>query len=210
MTQTNSLAEYEESLLVATKLANRIQIDMMDGQFAPHRNVPPSEVWWPESVDADIHLMYLYPEEAVEQLIALKPHMIIVHTEAQGDVLVALERIQEAGILAGIALLKETKVRDYEGLIAVTDHVLLFAGALGEHADADLSVIEKIPQVRAAHMAASATRSAGIEIGWDGGANRHNVALLAGAGIDVINVGGALSGASDPRHEFSRIASLVG
>ena len=37
-----------------------------------------------------------------------------------------------------------------------------------------------------------------IEIGWDGGANLSNVRALAHAGIDVINVGSAITQATDP------------
>lgn len=36
-----------------------------------------------------------------------------------------------------------------------------------------------------------------LEIGWDGGVNLSNVRALAHAGIDVINVGSAITQAAD-------------
>lgn len=209
MAATTLKADFDDLMGRLGLIAPRIQIDLMDGEFAPHQNIAPSEVWWPEGVAADIHLMYLYPEEAVECLISLKPHMIIVHAEAQADVASLLERIQEADILAGVALLKETRVYDYEELIVIADHVLLFAGTLGENGEADLSVLEKVSQVHAVRMAEIARRPSSVEIGWDGGANQHNVVLLAGSGVDVINVGGALRNAEDPQGVYAELLLRV-
>jgi len=45
--------------------------------------VPPEKVWWPQGVIADIHAMVMRPEEYVDRLIGLKPHLIIFHAEVQ-------------------------------------------------------------------------------------------------------------------------------
>lgn len=191
-------------------LASRIQIDLMDGQFAPHRNTTPEDVWWPEGKRVDIHLMYLYPEEAVRMLLPKHPHMIIIHAEAHGDLPEVMRQIQEAGVKAGIALLRTTSVEDARELIEIADHVLLFGGELGGDGIAELASLDKVTTVREMRDDLSDDEDARIEIGWDGGANEGNVVLLAGSGIDVINVGGALRNATDPGHVYQRLLSLVG
>jgi ribulose-phosphate 3-epimerase len=179
-----------------------MQIDLMDGRFAPHHNTPPEDIWWPEGKLADIHLMYLHPREAVQNLLTKRPNMIIVHAEAHSDMIEVMRQIQEAGIKAGVALLRTTSVDDARDLIEIADHVLLFGGELGGDGIAELASLDKVPRIREIRP--------DIEIGWDGGANKGNVVLLAGSGIDIINVGGALRKADDPARVFDELVSLVG
>ncbi len=191
-------------------LAPRLQIDLMDGQFAPHHNTIPDHVWWPEGKKADIHLMYLHPEEAVRELLLKHPHMIIIHAEAHGDLPEIMREIQEAGVGAGVALLRTTNVEDARELIEIADHVLLFGGELGGDGIAELGALDKVPQIRRIQDNLSDDEDARIEISWDGGANEGNVLLLAGSGIDVINVGGAIRNAEDPASAYRKLVSLAG
>jgi ribulose-phosphate 3-epimerase len=191
-------------------LAPRLQIDLMDGQFAPHHNTIPDHVWWPEGKKADIHLMYVHPEEAVRELLLKHPNMIIIHAEAHGDLPEIMREIQEAGVKAGIALLRTTNVEDARDLIEIADHVLLFGGELGGDGVAELGALDKVAQIRALRDNISDDEDARIEIGWDGGANEDNVLLLAGSGIDVVNVGGALRNATDPVHVYRKLVGLAG
>ena len=67
---------------------------------------------------------------------------------------------------------------------------MIFAGDLGHQGgNIDMLQIEKVPLIREIKP--------DVEIGWDGGANLSNVRALAHAGIDVINIGSALSRAAD-------------
>lgn len=190
-------------------LGPRIQIDLMDGQFAPHRNTEPSNLWWPDGVKADIHLMYLHPEEALGDLLQLQPHLIILHAEAEGDLTERIRQIQSAGVKAGVALLRASLVEDYKELIRLADHVLLFGGELGGDGAAELSALDKVAEVRALFSNLSDDEDASVEIGWDGGANQDNIRRIADAGIDVINVGGALRKAEDPSRVYQELCQLL-
>lgn len=182
--------------------APRIQIDLMDGQFAPNKNLNPVQVWWPDGVLADIHLMYQRPLEHLETLISLTPHLIILHAEADGDIEAALDHIKKFGIGAGVALLADTAVEAAHGVIERADHVMLFSGHLGFFGgQADLGLLAKIPLVRAINPRA--------EIGWDGGARRDNVAKLAAGGVEVINVGGAIQRAAHPRQAYDDLRAVL-
>lgn len=182
-------------------LGERVHIDLMDGDFAPNHNIDPTQLWWPEGVKADIHVMYRHPREVVMQLIELRPHCIILHAEIEDDLLDLLHIIHEAGLNAGVALLRPTPVAENRRYIDQAEYVLLFAGELGMSGQADLTALEKVPEVRMINPM--------LEIGWDGGANEENVAQLALNGIDVINVGGALRSADSPRTVFEHLKQSV-
>lgn len=209
MPTSDSPKAYTEMMKRLGVLSRRLQIDLMDGQFAPHHNTIPDHVWWPEGKKADIHLMYLHPEEAVRELLLKRPNMIIIHAEAHGDLPEVMREIQEAGVKAGVALLRSTSPEDAQELIEIADHVLIFGGELGGDGVAELAALDKVSQIRAMRDDIFDEEVARIEIGWDGGANKDNVVLLAGSGIDVINVGGALRNADDPKYMYHELSSLA-
>jgi ribulose-phosphate 3-epimerase len=194
--------EFRIQLERVAAFAPRIQIDLMDGEFAPSRSINPIQAYWPPEVTADIHLMFQRPIEHIETLVSLKPHMVIIHAEASGDLLSMLTHLKKFGIKVGVALLKDTKPEAAENLIREADHVLLFSGDLGHFGgSADLGVLNKVATVKAINPEA--------EIGWDGGANEDNIEALARGGVDVINVGGAIQHADDPRAVFEKLQQLA-
>lgn len=182
--------------------APRIHLDLMDGDFAPTRSINPAQVWWPDWVTADVHIMFRRPLEHTETLVALGPNMVIIHVEAEGDLKGMMQHLQKLGIKAGVCLLKDTTVESAKELIQTADHVLLFSGDLGHFGGhADLGVLNKAAQVR--------TINPDVEIGWDGGANEDNVKQLAEGGIDVINVGGAIQHASNPQDAYATLVAKL-
>lgn len=181
--------------------ANRVQIDLMDGDFAPHHNIAPDAIWWPEGKIADVHLMYRYPETVIDALIGLHPSLIIIHAEASGDLVGVMRRIQEADIKAGVAFLRTTNIYDYRDLIEQADHVMLFGGELGGDGHGELASLEHVSAVR--------DIAPYVELGWDGGANESNVERIRDASVDVIVVGAALRYASSPEEEFKKLSALA-
>ena len=196
------LAQTKDELDVLTArivpFAQRVHLDLMDGQFAPSVSVAVEDVAWPENWQVDLHVMYADPTASLDQMIQLKPSLIILHAESQGELVKAVEKIQKADIKAGVALMRSTVPEDVAGLIAVSDHALIFSGNLGEYGGtANMLQIEKIRLIRAINPA--------IEIGWDGGANVSNAYTLSLGGVDVVNVGGALIEASDPPEVYRQL-----
>lgn len=182
--------------------APRLHIDLMDGLFAPTKNLNPIQIWWPDSALADVHLMYQKPSEHLETLISLQPHMVILHVEADGDIEAYIKHIQRFGIKAGVALLADTNVEQAHGCIEVADHALLFSGTLGSFGGkADLSILDKISQIKTIHPS--------IEIGWDGGVNDENVARIVSAGVDVCTVGGFIQRSDKPQEAYNKIKSAM-
>lgn len=187
---TSDQAFFDESLAKFSQFSKRVQIDASDGSFAPTTLVPLASMRIPEGVNIDLHVMSARPSEHMADIIKLKPRLCILHAEVDDDLNALFAQLKEAGIKAGLALIKTTFPGRVANLIQAADHVMIFAGELGSQGGTiDMMQTEKVPLIR--------NIKADVEIGWDGGANLSNVRALAHAGIDVINVGSAITQAAD-------------
>ena len=193
---------YREQVERVLDFTPHIHVDFADGSFAPTQLVPPEQSWIPEERRCDLHVMYRRPEHVIETLISLRPQLIILHAEAEGNILGLLREINGAGIQSGIALLQNTQPEDYANEVEEAEHVLIFGGHLGYHGgEADLSMLEKIPRIREINPL--------VEIGWDGGANDQNIGKLVQAGVGVVNVGSFVQKADDPKAAYAILESVV-
>ena len=193
---------FREQLERVEPFARRIQIDLMDGVFAPSQSVELAKIWLPDSIPVDIHLMFQNPDDYLEQLITLKPHMVIVHAESDCDVAQFAVRLNEHDIQCGVAVLPETTVASINDILPYVQHVLIFGGKLGYFGGtADLSQLQKVAEIKSQHSE--------MEIGWDGGVNEHNALEIAQAGVDVINVGGFIQKSENPEQAYQQLENLV-
>lgn len=191
--------EYNEQMQRLKPFTQRVHIDLMDGEFAPTRSPGLNHVWWPHEFTADIHLMYQQPMEHIDRLIEVKPHMVIIHNEADVHHMLFAAKLHRHDIKAGLAILRETPIEWAYQIMHSFDHVLIFSGDLGRHGgEADLGQLDKVHKVRQHHPEA--------EIGWDGGVNDHNAKQLAEAGVDVLNVGGFIQNSQQPEIKYRLLA----
>lgn len=194
--------QYKASMEKIHQLADRVHIDISDGEFAPTFTINAREAWWPQGWHADIHAMVARPSEYVEQLIALKADLIIFHAEVSEDLLPIMQRIKTAGVKAGIALQRPTVPSAVAALIEQADHVMIFSGNLGHYGGtASLMQLEKVRLIRAIKP--------DVEIGWDGGVTLDNAFNLAQGGIDVLNVGGTIAKSADPAATYNALVSEI-
>lgn len=194
--------QFKQAMEKIHLLANRVHIDISDGEFAPTFTINASEAWWPQGWHADIHAMVARPSEYVDQLIALKADLIIFHAEVQEDLLPTLQKVKSAGMKAGIALQRSTVPSTVAHYIEAVDHVMIFSGELGRYGGtASLMQLEKVRLVRAIKP--------DVEIGWDGGVNLENAFSLAQGGVDVLNVGGTIAKSADPGATYNALVAEI-
>jgi ribulose-phosphate 3-epimerase len=147
--------------------------------------------------------MYQDPFQHLSALIALRPQLIIVHAEADGDFMEFAVQAHRHGIEVGVAILPATPVEAIRPALEVIDHVLIFSGNLGHFGGhADMSLLGKAQQLR--------DLKPQLELGWDGGVNADNAKLLAVGGIDVLNAGGYLHGAKDSVAAYATLKAAIG
>lgn len=194
--------EFKSSLERLTPFAERVHIDVSDGEFTPNFLLEPEKISWPGNWTVDIHAMVARPSEHIQKLIALKPNLLTFHAEIQEDIVKVLKFVKQSGIKAGVSLLKTTVPNSVRAAIEEADHVLIFSGDLGHYGGtASLMQLEKVRLIRSIRPS--------VEIGWDGGANIENVFSLTQGGVDVINVGGAIAKADNPQSVYDNLVREI-
>lgn len=191
--------EYKNQMNRIAHFATRVHIDVADGIFTPVKLLSIDQVWWPGGVRADLHVMYQRPFEYYKTYLSLAPQMVIVHAEAEGKFVPFAELMRRHGVEVGVALKPDTPVELIRPALEWIDHVLIFSGNLGHFGgQADLQLVDKARLLRRLKPQ--------LEIGWDGGINDNNAQALARGGIDVLNVGGYIQHAADPRQAYGLLA----
>ncbi len=184
--------------------ASRIQIDLVDGHLPPATTptVGLNQIGWPGHLQADLHLMYGRPADYLAQLESLRPNLVIIHPEADGDHQQLVEQLRARSIKTGLALRSSTRLLETKQLLASVDHALVFGGSLGQQgAQADLSQLALVAWLRERHPR--------LEIGWDGGINPSNVRQLVQAGVEVLYVGSYLTRAPDQLMAYENLAAAA-
>lgn len=195
-------AEFAAQMRKVAPLSERLQIDLMDGEFTETQSLELKKAWWPPSAKVDIHLMYQHPMDYLEQLLHLKPDMVIIHYESQTDHMRFAAELHKEGIKAGLAILPATRISAVEDLLSSFDHLLIFSGHLGHFGGKiDLSLLPKAQEAKSHHP--------DLEIGWDGGINDQNAKLLTDGGVDVLNVGGFLHHADNPEAAYQLLLQQI-
>ena len=194
--------DYQTQINKVSSFASRIQIDLTDGVFAKSPTIALEQVWVPDGLKADLHLMYKTPADFLDEAIKLKPHMIIVHAEADGNFIKIADKIHKAEIKVGVAILPKTSTHTIKPSLSVIDHVLIFSGDLGKFGGvADLDLLKKIVQLK--------EWKEDLEFGWDGGINESNAKQLVMGGVRVLNVGGYIQNSPTPKQNYDKLVNLT-
>jgi len=194
--------EYRKQVERISRFATRIHIDVADGIFTPVKLLAVDQVWWPGGVRADLHVMYQKPFAHYKTYLSLAPQMVVVHAEAEGQFVPFAELMHHHGIEVGVALKAETPVELIRPALGWIDHVLIFSGNLGHFGgQADLALLDKARLLKRLKPQ--------LEIGWDGGINNSNARNLVMGGIEVLNVGGYIHHAGDPRMAYASLARAI-
>jgi ribulose-phosphate 3-epimerase len=196
-------ADLDRQLSNIESFAARVHVDIADGTMTPRRLLNVDELTLPPKISYDFHIMSKQPAAIVEKSIKIKPNLVIIHAEAEGDFLNVMDKLHFEGVKVGIALLQQTSASIILPVIKQIDHVLVFSGNLGYQGGsfADLALINKVKWLR--------QMNSEIEIGWDGGVNDINVSSLVDAGVDVINVGGYIQRSDDPSNAYDKLKEVL-
>ncbi len=196
-------AEFIRQLNLASKLARRVHFDVSDGTLAHRKLFGLGGMRWKPNILADIHVMSTYPHAELKLAELMKPHLVIIHAEADIDFVAAARSLRKSGIKAGLALLQHTEISRIESYLTDYDHVLVFSGNLGYQggSKADMKLLDKVRTIRKLNP--------GIEIGWDGGVNDLNIGPLIEAGVNVANVGSFVQLAKQPSLAYAKLESAV-
>jgi ribulose-phosphate 3-epimerase len=173
---------------------DRIQWDVMDGQFVPNLTFGPSVIASARrhtELPFEAHLMVLTPDAMAAEYVEAGCSRLIVHAEACPHLHRTLAHISSLGATASVALNPATPADAVAHVLDLIDMVLVMTVNPGFGGQAYIPTMEpKIRQVREMIDAAGFTDRVDIEV--DGGIGPTTVAGAAAAGANILVAGSAL------------------
>jgi ribulose-phosphate 3-epimerase len=178
--------------------ADLIHVDVMDGHFVPNITLGPPVVRAIRRVATrplDVHLMIEDPDRYIEEFVSAGASMVSVHIEVVRHLNRTVSFIRKLGAKAGVVVNPATPASSLEAIAPDVDFVLVMSVNPGFSGQSFIPhSIEKLRRVRA--VLDGAGSSALIEI--DGGIDQSNVAEVVANGANIVVVGQAIFGSSDP------------
>ncbi|HSX14659.1 MAG TPA: hypothetical protein VLE72_01990 [Candidatus Saccharimonadales bacterium] len=195
--------EYATRIKRIEVFVRRFHVDISDGVFTPTKTIDLAQVYDVPDVPTDLHLMVTSPAQFLETVISLGPELVICHAEAAANWSELLSQWREVGIKVGLALREDTPVGKISQLLDQLDHVLVFTGDhLGfNHSHFKPDTLTKIKQLKQLRSE--------LEIGVDGGMNPEHTQAAVAAGADVINTGGYVVDATEPKQAYAAIVTAA-
>ncbi len=198
----------EEIAALEAAGVDRIQFDVMDGQFVPNLTFGPdviASVRRHTSLPFEAHLMVLTPDLLAAEYIKAGCQRLIVHAEACTHLHRTLANIRSLGATAAVALNPATPADAVAHVLDLVDLVLIMTVNPGFGGQSYIATMEpKIREVRAMIDAAGLAESVDVEV--DGGIGPNTVAGAAAAGANVLVAGSALF--RDPQGLAHAVADL--
>ncbi|HEX2575120.1 MAG TPA: ribulose-phosphate 3-epimerase [Aquihabitans sp.] len=171
---------------------DRIQWDVMDGQFVPNLTFGPDVIAACRSavtVPFEAHLMVNTPEVLLGRYIEAGCELLIVHAESTTHLHRCLTQVTDGGARAAVALNPSTPVSAVEHVLDLVEMVLVMTVNPGFGGQAYIATMEpKIAELRQRITA----RGLDVDIEVDGGIGPDTIAGATAAGANVLVAGSAL------------------
>jgi ribulose-phosphate 3-epimerase len=203
-TLAKDLTKFEEDLKKVEAFAGKVQMDIIDGKFAPVETVAPEVLLSLETgLEVEAHLMVEEPKEWIERCVTAGITAVYGQVEKMTDKMEFIFKAEEAGMRTGLAFDLDTPLIGLEEWVNLVDSVLLMgvkAGAQGQ--TFERGVLEKIKKVR--------EMSPSVTIMIDGGLNEINIKKCLEVGGDKMEfaVGSVILNDPDPETVYRRLENV--
>jgi ribulose-phosphate 3-epimerase len=200
---TSDPQDLERKIKILDRLADVIQIDIMDGGFVQNVSIGVEEV---ERVNLraqlEIHLMVKHPVRYIQSFARIGAFRIIFHIESDDDAAEVIREIRQFGLQPGIALNPPTPVEEIRPFLDSVDVVLVMGVNPGLQGQKFMP--EVLPKVRAIKKIRPE-----IIIEVDGGVNPETGPDLVDAGVDILNVGSYLFRQPPVESNWERMQQII-
>jgi ribulose-phosphate 3-epimerase len=167
--------------------ADMIHIDVMDGHFVPNLTFGPNiidAIRKYTNLPLDVHLMVTNPEQLLFRYIQAGADIITIHPESTTHLDDLLNKIRQANIRTGVALLPSTSFDSLTYIIDKVDMILVMSVNPGFGGQQFLA--SQYPKIR--HIAQQIANS-DILLAVDGGINDITAPACIQLGADILVAG---------------------
>ena len=185
---TDNIEELREKIGSVEGKAERVQIDIIDGEFADNKTIDPSQLEGiTTKLNLDYHLMVIEPIKWIDKCVKAGADRIIGHIEEMTSQEDFVSAVEDAGVSAGLAVDLDTPISDLDKkALKRVDVVLIMsvrAGFGGQ--EFDNNAIDKIYNLNKMRN----EESFPFAICDDGGVTAENVDDSEESGVDEVAVG---------------------
>jgi ribulose-phosphate 3-epimerase len=201
---TSDPEDLEEKIRILERLADVIQIDIMDGEFVPNISIGVGEVQRVNTqAQLEIHLMVRHPVKYIQSFARIGAFRIIFHIESDDVAAHVIREIKQFSVQPGIALNPPTPVGKIKPFLDSVNVVLVMGVNPG------LQGQKFMPEVLPKVQAIKEIRPE-IIIEVDGGVNPETGPDLVDAGVDILNVGSYLFKQLPVADNWERMQRIIG
>jgi len=205
---TTDLQQAEQRLRLLANIFKIIQIDVLDGIFAPQLSLAPnllSDLTTLSSFQLDFHLMTDNPIFYLPACFRLKPKQIIGHIELMPSQKLFISELKKNNIICGLALDLPTPIESLDkNIINELDIILVMSVKTGKSGQSfnklSLQKVKDLVKIRKEHHAH-------FEIALDGGINIETIKPAYQAGAEIFYVGSFLD--LNPKQKLQQLTELL-
>lgn len=197
--------DFKNKLHQVESFVEYAQIDEMDGVFVPSKSFTEIDQInkLKSKLPLEIHLMAKHPLQELEKWSEVKNiFRVIFHIESADDPQEVINYLRGKCWQAGIAINPDTAISAIEKYLTKVDLILFMTVYPGRQGAPFVpKVLEKIKQL--------AQKPNHPLIAVDGAVNAGNIAELQQAGVEIFNVGSALTMAPDPQKAYNELVKQL-
>jgi len=172
--------------------ADMHHVDVMDGHFVPNISfgtVVVEAIARHATKPLDLHLMISEPAKYIETFAKVRPELMTIHAEAEGDIASVLQKIRQLGSKAGVSIKPDTSFAAITPLLPYVDVLLIMSVEPGFGGQTFMpTAVAKIRE--AAAYIAEHKHTTIIEV--DGGITKDNIAAVTEAGATWVVAGSSV------------------
>ena len=208
-----SFEEVKELLRALKGVANGVQIDIVDGQFAPHVSWPFTEQNVLEALEKlsvytdfeiEMDCMCMNPEVYLDVFVRLGARRVVIHAGSTGDYGTCITHARTHGYRIGIGIKNSISPTLRDALVSQFDFVQVMGieniGVQGQ--PFDMLTLDTVTYLRSTFPE--------LEIAVDGAVNEKTIPLLMSVGVNRFAPGSAIAKAEDPLTAYKQLSHMVG
>jgi len=194
-----SFDELKDKLSLVSDFVSSVQIDVIDGDFAPPitwpytlgDEFPEDHLPFKDDLNLEIDLLVSEPGSAIDGWIEAGAKAIIIHMETTEDALLLGESVKEAGVKVGFSINPSTKNEVLDEVVGIADFVQFMGNdKIGyQGVELDENVYEKIKDFKKKHPK--------VKISVDIGVNFKTAPKLIKAGVKKLVSGSTIYESED-------------